>query len=145
MQIDQGLKGLYATGLFQDVRIRQASGEVIVTRSTRSSIASPSNTTRSTKDEQLASGAAAGARHVSRPLVQADTQRLVEIYRRSGRFDVTVTPKIIERTMASISFSKSTKARRPASPKSVLSAIELRRSAVPEQCIKTSKIQFPEF
>ncbi len=32
----------------------------------------------------------------SRPLVQADTQRLVEIYRRNGRFDVTVTPKIIE-------------------------------------------------
>ncbi|HKY85262.1 MAG TPA: POTRA domain-containing protein, partial [Pseudorhodoplanes sp.] len=31
VQIDQGLKGLYATGLFQDVRIRQAGGKVIVT------------------------------------------------------------------------------------------------------------------
>src|SRR5262249_56212214 len=33
---------------------------------------------------------------VARPTVQADVQRIVEIYHRSGRFDVTVTPKIIE-------------------------------------------------
>src|SRR6266446_1368553 len=30
------------------------------------------------------------------PLVQADTARIVEVYRRSGRFDVHVEPKIIE-------------------------------------------------
>src|SRR5205807_2413167 len=30
------------------------------------------------------------------PQVQSDTQRIIEIYRRGGRFDVTVTPKIIE-------------------------------------------------
>ncbi|MDQ2954327.1 MAG: hypothetical protein M3R18_05235, partial [Pseudomonadota bacterium] len=30
-QIDQGLKGLYATGLFQDVRINQAGGRLVVT------------------------------------------------------------------------------------------------------------------
>ena len=32
----------------------------------------------------------------SRPTVQADVQRLVEIYRRNGRFDVRVDPKIID-------------------------------------------------
>src|SRR6195256_7059977 len=33
---------------------------------------------------------------LSRPVVQADTARLVEVYRRSGRFDIRVEPKIIE-------------------------------------------------
>ena len=33
---------------------------------------------------------------LSRPTVQADVQRIVEIYRRNGRFDVRVEPKIIE-------------------------------------------------
>ncbi len=31
VQIDEGLKGLYATGLFQDIKIRQAGGRLIVT------------------------------------------------------------------------------------------------------------------
>ena len=29
-------------------------------------------------------------------MVQSDVQRIVEVYRRSGRFDVRVEPKIIE-------------------------------------------------
>ena len=33
---------------------------------------------------------------LSRPTVQADVQRIVEVYRRNGRFDVRVDPKIIE-------------------------------------------------
>src|SRR4051812_3485100 len=98
MQIDAGLKGLYATGLFQDVRIRQAGGKVIVTvveNAVINRIAFEGN--KKVKDEQLASEVQSQARGTfSRPLVQADTQRLIEIYRRSGRFDVTVTPKVIE-------------------------------------------------
>ena len=35
-------------------------------------------------------------RTLSRPTVQADVQRIIEIYHRSGRFDISVTPKIIE-------------------------------------------------
>ena len=34
---------------------------------------------------------------LSRPAVQADTERIIEIYHRNGRFDITVTPQIIER------------------------------------------------
>jgi outer membrane protein insertion porin family len=98
VQIDQGLKGLYATGLFQDVRIRQAGGRVIVTvveNAVINRIAFEGN--KKVKDEQLSSEVQSQPRGTfSRPLVQADTQRLVEIYRRSGRFDVTVTPKVIE-------------------------------------------------
>src|SRR5262249_30323637 len=33
---------------------------------------------------------------LSRPTVQADVQRIIEVYHRSGRFDVSVSPKIIE-------------------------------------------------
>ncbi len=98
VQIDTGLKGLYATGLFQDVRIRQAGGKLIVTvveNSVINRIAFEGN--KKVKDEQLAQEVQSQARGTfSRPLVQADTARLVEIYRRSGRFDVTVVPKIIE-------------------------------------------------
>ncbi len=33
---------------------------------------------------------------LSRPVVQSDVQRIVEVYRRSGRYDVSVNPVIIE-------------------------------------------------
>ena len=33
---------------------------------------------------------------LSKPTVQADVQRIIEIYHRSGRFNVSVVPKIIE-------------------------------------------------
>ena len=33
---------------------------------------------------------------LSKPTVQADTQRIIDIYQRTGRFDVTVVPKVIE-------------------------------------------------
>ena len=80
------------------MRIRQAGGKVIVTvveNAVINRIAFEGN--KKVKDEQLATEVQSQARGTfSRPLVQADTQRLVEIYRRSGRFDVTVTPKVIE-------------------------------------------------
>ena len=50
------------------------------------------------KDEQLQQEIQSKARDsLSRPTVQADTQRIIEIYHRNGRFDVTVVPQIIER------------------------------------------------
>jgi outer membrane protein insertion porin family len=97
-QIDQGLKGLYATGLFQDVRINQAGGRLIVTvveNPVINRVAFEGN--KKVKDEQLATEVQSKPRGTfSRPVVQADTQRIIEIYRRNGRFDVRVTPKMIE-------------------------------------------------
>jgi outer membrane protein insertion porin family len=50
------------------------------------------------KDEQLKQEIESKERgSLSRATVQADTQRIVDVYHRSGRFDVTVTPEIIER------------------------------------------------
>ena len=49
------------------------------------------------KDEQLTAEVQSKPRGtLSRPTVQADVQRIIEIYHRSGRFDVSVDPKIIE-------------------------------------------------
>jgi outer membrane protein insertion porin family len=49
------------------------------------------------KDEQLTGEVQSKARGTySRAMVQSDTLRIAEIYRRSGRYDVRVTPEIIE-------------------------------------------------
>jgi outer membrane protein insertion porin family len=49
------------------------------------------------KDEQLSAEIQSKPRGtLSRPMVQADAQRIAEIYRRSGRYDVRVNPEIIE-------------------------------------------------
>ena len=49
------------------------------------------------KDEQLSAEVQSKPRGtLSRPMVQSDAQRIVEIYRHSGRYDVRVDPEIIE-------------------------------------------------
>ncbi len=98
-KIDAGLKALYATGLFQDVRISQAGGKLIVTvveAPVINRLAFEGN--RRIKDEQLKEEIQSKERgSLSKPVVQADTQRIIEVYQRNGRFDVTVVPKIIDR------------------------------------------------
>ena len=97
-QIDDGLKALIETGLFQDVRINQAGGRVVVVvveNPVIGRIAFEGN--KKVKDEQLSSEIQSKPRGtLSRPMVQSDAQRIAEIYRRSGRYDVRVTPEIIE-------------------------------------------------
>jgi outer membrane protein insertion porin family len=49
------------------------------------------------KDEQLSAEIQSKPRGtLSRPMVQSDAQRIAEIYRRAGRYDVRVNPEIIE-------------------------------------------------
>jgi outer membrane protein insertion porin family len=97
-KIDEGLKGLYATGLFQDVRIREAGGRVIVTvleAPVINRIAFEGN--KRVKDDQLNAEIQSKPRGtLSRAMVQADVQRIVDVYRRAGRYDIRVDPKIIE-------------------------------------------------
>jgi outer membrane protein insertion porin family len=97
-KINEALKALYATGLFQDVRIRTERGQLIVTvieNPVINRVAFEGN--KRVKDDQLAAEVQSKPRGtLSRPVVQADVQRIVEIYRRQGQFDVRVDPKIIE-------------------------------------------------
>jgi outer membrane protein insertion porin family len=98
-KIDAALKALYASGLFDDVHITQSGGRIIVTvveSPVINRLAFEGN--HRMKDEQLQEEIQSKARDsLSRARVQADTQRIVEVYHRNGRFDVTVTPQIIER------------------------------------------------
>jgi outer membrane protein insertion porin family len=96
--IDAALKALYGTGLFQDVKIRQEGGRIVVSvveNAVINRIAFEGN--YKAKDEQLTSEIQSKARGTySKATVQSDVQRIVEIYQRSGRYDVRVDPKIIE-------------------------------------------------
>lgn len=98
-KIDEGLKALYATGLFSDVNISRSGNRLVVRVSENAVInrvAFEGN--RKIKDEQLASEVQSKPRApFSKTTVQADTQRIIELYRRSGRYDVTVEPKTIDR------------------------------------------------
>jgi outer membrane protein insertion porin family len=97
-RIDDGLKALIETGLFQDVRINQAGGRLVVTvveNPVIGRVAFEGN--KKVKDEQLSAEIQSKPRGtLSRPMVQSDAQRIAEIYRRSGRYDVRVNPEIIE-------------------------------------------------
>jgi outer membrane protein insertion porin family len=96
--LDDGLKALIETGLFQDVRVNQAGGRVVVSvieNPVIGRVAFEGN--KKVKDEQLTAEVQSKPRGtLSRPMVQADASRIAEIYRRSGRYDVSVVPEIIE-------------------------------------------------
>src|ERR1700726_4869625 len=97
-QIDDGLKALIETGLFQDVKINHVGNRlvvVVVENPVIGRVAFEGN--KKVKDEQLTSEIQSKPRGtLSRPMVQSDAQRIADIYRHSGRYDVTVTPEIIE-------------------------------------------------
>ena len=102
--IDEALKSLYATGLFEDVRISQAGGRLKVTvveNPVINRIQFEGN--KRLKDEQLLGEIQSKPRGtLSRAAVQGDVQRIVELYRRAGRYDVRVEPKYIERQNARV-------------------------------------------
>ncbi|HEX4761641.1 MAG TPA: outer membrane protein assembly factor BamA, partial [Sphingomicrobium sp.] len=96
--VDESLKALFETGLFSDVRITQSGGALVVTvveNPIINEVAFEGN--RKYKDEQLATGVQSQPRGVfTRAKVQGDVQRLLDLYRRSGRYQASVTPQIIE-------------------------------------------------
>lgn len=96
-EIDEGLKALYGTGLFSDVNVSHKGSQLVVTvveNPVIDRVAFEGN--KKAKDEQLNAEVQSKPRGtLSKPTVQADVQRIIEIYHRSGRFDVSVVPKII--------------------------------------------------
>lgn len=96
--IDDALKALIETGLFQDVRIDRAGSGLVVSvveNPVIGRVAFEGN--KKVKDDQLKTEIQSKPRGTfSRPMIQSDVQRIVEIYRRSGRYDVRVTPEFIE-------------------------------------------------
>jgi len=97
-RVDDGLKALIETGLFQDVRVSQAGGRLVVSvveNPVINRVAFEGN--KKIKDEQLTAEVQSKPRGtLSRPMVQADALRITEIYRRAGRYDVRVDPQMID-------------------------------------------------
>ena len=97
-KIDQSLKALFATGLFADVTIRR-DGATLVVRVIENPIINriAYEGNRKIKDSEIAAEVPLRARSVySKAQVEAAVKRILEIYRATGRFGATVTPKIIE-------------------------------------------------
>ena len=96
--IDQSLKSIFATGLFADVTLRREGDALIVTvieNPIINRIAFEGN--QRIDDETLEAETQLRPRVVfTRTKVQNDVQRILELYRRSGRFAATVEPKVIE-------------------------------------------------
>jgi outer membrane protein insertion porin family len=97
-EIDEGLKALYATGLFADVHINTVGGRLVVTvveNPVINEVAFEGN--KKAKDDQLKTEVQSKPRGtLQKATVQADVQRIIEIYHRSGLYDIDVVPKIIE-------------------------------------------------
>ncbi|MFZ5608897.1 MAG: outer membrane protein assembly factor BamA [Pseudomonadota bacterium] len=96
--IDAAFKRLFATGLFADATIRAVGGAVEVTvveNPIINRVVLDGN--RALKDDKLREEIRLAPRQVyTLPKVRADVQRIIELYRRSGRFAAIVEPKIIE-------------------------------------------------
>ena len=97
-KLDASLKTLFATGLFADVSLSRQDDTLVikvVENPIINRIAFEGN--RRIDDEALAQEVQLRARVVfTRAKVQADVKRVLELYRRSGRFAAQVEPKIIQ-------------------------------------------------
>ncbi len=96
--VDKSLKNLFATGLFADVTIRRQGTRLVVSVVENPIINRVAFEGNSAVDDQaLTDEVQLKARIVyTRARVQSDVQRIVELYRRSGRFAATVEPKVIQ-------------------------------------------------
>ena len=97
-RIDKALKNLFATGLFADVAFRREGNTLIVKvveNPIINIISFEGNDYLESKD--LFAEIQEKPRTVlTQSRVQADVQRILNLYRRSGRFGATVDPKIIK-------------------------------------------------
>ena len=97
-KVDGSLKALFATGLFADVRIDREGAVVIVTVAENPVINQVAFEGNSEVDTAtLQSEVQLKPRSVfTRARAQADVQRILDVYRRQGRFAAVVEPKLIE-------------------------------------------------
>lgn len=95
---DLALKALFRTDLFADVKVDLQGGDLIITvveNPIINKVVFEGNS--GLKEEKLRDEVTVRPRGIfTRAKVQQDVQRIVELYRRSGRISATVTPKIVE-------------------------------------------------
>jgi len=96
-RVDKSLKALFATGLFADVSLRR-DGDVLVIHVVENPIINRIAFEGNHKFDEAALTAELQLRPrvvYTRTKVQADVKRLLDLYRRSGRFAASVDPKVI--------------------------------------------------
>ncbi|MET1112516.1 MAG: outer membrane protein assembly factor BamA [Allosphingosinicella sp.] len=97
-RLDEALRDLYATDLFADVAIRDNGGNLVI--EVRESpvvnrIVLEGN--KRLKDDKITPEIRLAPRQIfSRAKARADVARIIELYRRQGRFAATVEPKIVQ-------------------------------------------------
>ncbi len=96
-RIDRSLKTLYATGLFQDVRLGRVGNDLVVRvveNPIVNRVAFEGN--HKLSDDQLRPEMQLRSRAVFTPaLAEADRQHILDMYAKRGYYDATVEPKII--------------------------------------------------
>ena len=99
-RLDEALKQLYATGLFTDVVFNFKSDGLLTIKVVENPIINKRVFDGNNKvdDSILESEVQLAPRAIySRSKVQEDVQRILEVYKRSGRYAAVVEPKIIKR------------------------------------------------
>lgn len=98
-RIDRSLKTLFSTGLFADVTIAQDGTDLVVKvveNPIINQVVYEGN--KKLEVDELEEESQLRSRSVyTRARVQADVERLLELYRRNGRFAASIEPKIIQR------------------------------------------------
>ncbi len=96
-EANQSVKALFATNLFSDVKIFKQGSTIIVKvveNPIISQVAFEGNKT--IKDDKLTGEVTLHSRSIyTKAAVQNDVQRITELYRKGGRYNATVTPKVI--------------------------------------------------
>ena len=97
-KVDASIRALFATGLFSDVRVNRAGTGLVVAVVENPIIAQVVFEGNSEVDKATLEGEVQiKPRAVfTRARVQADVQRILDVYRRQGRFAAKVEPKLIE-------------------------------------------------
>jgi outer membrane protein insertion porin family len=97
-KVDRSIKALFGTGLFSDVSIDLSGSTLVVTVVENPVINEVAFEGNSEVDsETLRNEVQLKQRSVfTRAKVQADVQRILDVYQRQGRFTASVEPKIIE-------------------------------------------------
>lgn len=97
-RIDLALKALFRTDLFSDVKVGLSGGDLtiqVVENPIINRVVFEGNS--GLKEDKLRDEITVRPRGIfTRAKVQSDIQRIIELYRRSGRISATVTPKIVE-------------------------------------------------
>lgn len=96
-RVNQSLKGLYSTGLFADVTLRR-EGEVLFVKVVENPIINriAFEGDKKLEEELLRNEVQLRPRIVyTRTRVQGDVKRILDLYRRTGRFAATVEPKVV--------------------------------------------------